>query len=89
MRDVVDRVKCEIWEALTDYVPENDPPGKEETETSLEFLNDWNASVSLTLTVDEQSSIAPGVSFINPLTQVVDKTRGTFPQSFSFGLGVE
>jgi hypothetical protein len=83
IHDVVDRVKCEIWQALKDdYLQGNYKP-----DDPFEFLEHWNALVSLTLTVDEQSSIAPGISFINPLVQIADKARGTFSQSFSFGLG--
>jgi hypothetical protein len=51
------------------------------------FLTTWVAAVDLTLIVNSQSGVTPGVSLINPLAQVVDKVRGTFPQSFTLGVG--
>jgi hypothetical protein len=52
-----------------------------------EEWKDWKAGVDLTLIVNTQSGITPGVSFINPLVQAVDKARGTFSQSFSLAAG--
>jgi hypothetical protein len=86
---VVERVKCELAQAMA--VPlsnafgasvDGEPPVLEYT-----FLQDWVARFDLTLIVSAQSGLSPGVSFIDPLNQIVDKARGTFPQSFALGVG--
>ena len=75
--EIVERVKCEIWQATKDRLA--DP--------YFAFLKKWDATVDLTLMVNEQSGISPGVSLIQPLNNVVLANKGTFSQSFSLGLG--
>jgi hypothetical protein len=69
--DIVHRIKCEVGDAVNS-----------DTE-----WDGWTAGVDLTLIVNTQAGITPGVSIINPLAQVVDKARGTFSQSFSLAAG--
>lgn len=74
---IVERVKCEIWLATKDRLADKD----------FAFLKKWDATVDLTLMVNDQSGISPGVSIINPLNSVTLANKGTFGQSFSLGLG--
>jgi len=79
---IVERVKCELANAAG---PKIRPPKGEKVNGG--FLKSWTATVDLTFMVDANSGLSPGVSVVNPLVQVVDKARGTFSQSFSFGVG--
>lgn len=74
---IVERVKCEIWEATKSRLA--DP--------RFAFLKKWDATVDLTLIVNNQAGISPGVSVIAPLKSVTEAAKGTFSQSFSMGLG--
>ena len=75
--EVVERVKCEIWLATKDRLGDPD----------YAFLDKWDATVDLTLSINEQSGISPGVSVIDPLKSVTLPGKGTFNQSFTLGLG--
>jgi hypothetical protein len=81
--DIVKHIRCEIFKGLWDanhQLPRVQP-----------WLPNWGTSVTLTLTVDEQSLLNPGVSVFNPFENVVK----TFPvggnvtgsQFFSLGIG--
>jgi hypothetical protein len=74
---IVERVKCEIWQATKDRLA--DP--------HFAFLKKWDVTVDLTLMINNQSGISPGVSLIDPLKTVTLPGKGTFNQSFSLGLG--
>jgi len=85
---IVERVKCDLVDALKNHPEllkmnafENGEDKKDKEDKG------WAATVTLDLQVDATSGISPGVSFVSPLRQVVDKARGNFPQSFTFGLG--
>lgn len=82
IRDIVDRIYCELDSALS---PRMAPGAKDINVRNL--LRTWSARMDLTFTINTSSGISPGVSFITPLTQIVDKARGTFSQSFTFGIG--
>jgi hypothetical protein len=66
---MVVHVYCELGKALL----------KANRDFNLAWLRDWGTAVTLTITAQEQSSLNPGVSFINPLPN---------SQSFSTSLGV-
>jgi hypothetical protein len=70
--EIVERVKCEIWQATKERLADPD----------FAFLNKWDATVDLTLMINEQSVISPGVSIIDPLKSVTLPGKGTFNQSF-------
>jgi hypothetical protein len=82
--DVVQRVKCEIYHALT--VPISTRHGVVMLPVSkkrgFEWLKDWTAQVDLNLIVSNQSGVAPGLSFITPLANA-----HTVAQSFTAGVG--
>ena len=81
-----------IWAGTVPSLPktvDNIPIGDVVKRVKCEILQaaskdwtNWGATVDLTLIVNTQAGITPGVSVINLLAQVVDKARGTFSQSF-------
>jgi hypothetical protein len=76
-------VTCEISKALADTVKQW--PG-------IPHLgSDWGTAVTLSMTVEDQTGLSPGVTFIQPFHNVIFPfpTGGnvTSPQSFSFSLG--
>jgi hypothetical protein len=87
--DVVQRVKCEIYDALTERV--ETPRGIVMVPLSQKkefgWLKPWTAQIDLNLLVNDQSGISPGATFIQPLPQVSLPGKGTFGQSATAGLG--
>jgi hypothetical protein len=75
--EIVERVKCEIWLATTEEIA--DP--------HFAFLSNWDATVDLTLIINDQSGLNPGVSIVDPLKSITLANKGTFNQSFTLGLG--
>ncbi len=75
---IVERVKCELVQAMQPYLVRR---------TEYDWLQRWTAGVDLTLVVTNQSGVTPSVSFIDPMTQVVLKSIGSFSQNFTLGLG--
>lgn len=82
---LVDHVTCEISRGLADAARQW--PGVSE----LGLGTDWGTAVTLSITVEDQTGLSPGVSLINPLPNVVFPfAKGgnvTSPQSFSFSMG--
>jgi hypothetical protein len=79
---LVDHVTCEISQALAET----------NKQWKLPWLQDkWGTAVTLSITVEDQTGVSPGVSFIQPLNNVVlpFPTGGnvTSPQSFSLSIG--
>ena len=58
IEQVVARVKCDLKDAVKDYLLRQDYP----------WFQTWTAQVNLNFIVNDQSSLTPGVSFIQPLT---------------------
>ena len=79
--DIVIHVLCEIGEGLRLAQPLN-----------IHHLNgDWGTTVTQSITVEDQTGVAPGVTAITPLTNRVFtfRTGGNVlsPQSFSWSVG--
>jgi hypothetical protein len=79
---LVDHVTCEITRALVQSL----------NEWNLPWLKDsWGTAVTLTITVEDQTGLSPGISVIQPFRNVIFpfSTGGNVisPQSFSFSLG--
>ena len=75
INDVVTRVKCEIRDSIADRV-------------GYPWLEKWTAQADLTLLVNQQSGISPGVTFAQPLPFGNIPGRVTnLAQSASLGLG--
>jgi hypothetical protein len=79
---LVDHITCEISRGLAQAASKYDFPW---------LYNDWGTAVTLTLTVEDQTGLSPGISFLRPLNNVLFPfaTGGTVtaPQSFSFSVG--
>jgi hypothetical protein len=80
---LVDHVTCEISRGLAETVKQW--PG-------IPHLgSDWGTAVTLSMTVEDQTGLSPGVTFMQPFHNVVFpfRTGGnvTSPQSFSFSIG--
>jgi hypothetical protein len=77
LSEIVERVKCEIWLATTDEL----------LDPHFAFLKNWDATVDLTMIINDQSGLNSGVSIVDPLKSITLLNKGTFGQSFTLGLG--
>jgi hypothetical protein len=96
---VVYHVQCEVQTEIQsllirdqDIAAAKIPVGREHRPQGprLDWLKTWGAQAILTLTVDEKSSLNPGVTLNTVLpnaTTVFSNGNVTTPQSFSLGLG--
>jgi hypothetical protein len=91
-------IKCELHFAVqqmfdlaaldennTKLDPINYPP-----HPSIDWLRNWGATVSMKITVDEKSTLAPGLSYNSPMENIIStfsSGKVTTPQSFTFGVG--
>jgi hypothetical protein len=79
---VVDHVVCEITQGLI---------AAQKLQKFQSFVSNWGTTVSLTLTVEDQTGLAPGISTINPLQNVIFPFPAggnvVSPQSFSLNIG--
>jgi hypothetical protein len=77
---IVDHVTCEIGQALTLA-----------KRLKTHWIEDWGVSVTQTITAEDQTGLAPGVSAVSPLQNVIFpfSNGGNFisPQSFSLNFG--
>ena len=71
--EIVRRLKCELLDAIDE---------KRAEDPRFNFLTQWSAKVHLTLVVDDQISINPGATFIEPL-----RVAGT-SRSLAVGAGL-
>ena len=89
---ITSQVKCELGESVRSLLADDASIAKRDgTPTQLDWLRDWGAQVTLTLTIAESTAVNPGASINNVLdnaTTTFGKTVITSPQSFSMGLGV-
>jgi hypothetical protein len=87
--DLIKRIKCDMYYAVS--VPKQTKSGVRlvpiSTLDGYEWMTDWVIQVNLNLLVNEQSGISPGAMLIDPLKQMSLPGVGTFPQSYSTGLG--
>jgi hypothetical protein len=90
--DLVNHIKCEIHLGVRDALKvwaKGGPAGG----NGVEWLKGWDAKVTLKLTVDDTTSLSPGVSLTQPMHNVIsffsEGGNVTSPQSFSLGLGLQ
>lgn len=90
--DLVNHIKCEIHLGVRDALnvwKKGGPAGG----NGVDWLKAWDAKVNLSLTVDDTTSVNPGVSLTRPMNNVishfVDGGDVTSPQSFAMGLGLQ
>jgi hypothetical protein len=79
---LVDHITCEISQGLQQAKDSYKMPW---------LYNDWGAAVTLSMTVEDQTGLSPGISLLHPLNNVLFPfaTGGTVvsPQSFSLNVG--
>lgn len=89
---IVQRVRCEIREAVN-IVLDADIQDARDTNSprQLEWLENWGAQATLTLTMDEKTNINPGAVFNTPIIGAKTLFPGGLSvpatQSYSLGLG--
>jgi hypothetical protein len=90
--DLVNRIKCEIHLGVQDALEvwaKGGPAGG----NGVEWLKKWQAKISLKLTVDDTTTLKPGLSVTDPMHNVISHFavggNVTSPQSFSLGLGLQ
>jgi hypothetical protein len=77
INDVVVRVKCELRDSIASR-----------TGPDYDWMDKWTAQADLNLAVNDQSAIAPGAVFTQPLTAASIPLRVTnMPRSASLGIG--
>jgi hypothetical protein len=78
---IVDHVVCEISRGVRDAQQLLKNPA---------FENHWGTTVSLTITVEDQTGLSPGISLIKPLQNVIFPfpTGGNVTSSQSFSLSI-
>ncbi|MGO6849605.1 hypothetical protein ACCS68_04275 [Rhizobium beringeri] len=89
--DLVNHIKCEIHlgtrEALKVW-----KKGGEAGGNGVEWLRDWQAKISLKLTVEDTGGFNPAIAVVDPMHNVITAfSRGgnvTSAQSFTMGLGM-
>lgn len=74
IREVVTRVKCELYDATKDV------------RRDYWWFRYWGAKVDLDLIVNEQAGLTPSVAFVTPFHPFASKLLGTISQSFSLGV---
>lgn len=93
--EIKKRIFCELHDAIkaVDNIPLKSGPTPSQLKVVRSSLipNDWGALVSLSLEVDENAALSPGISFNDVMPNAI-KAFGpgntvTTPQSFNLGLG--
>lgn len=82
---IVNEVKCELTKGVQ-YVVKN-PPAKGQP---IDWIKKWGATVTLSITVDEKGSIAPGITFNTIHPNAITKFANgnvTTGQTYSTSLG--
>jgi hypothetical protein len=74
IREVVARVKCELYDATKDV------------RRDYWWFRYWGAKVDLDLIINEQAGLTPSVAFVTPFHPFTSKILGTISQSFALGL---
>jgi hypothetical protein len=73
---IVERVKCELAQAVEPYLRKGNP---------FPWFQKWTAEIDLTLVVTDQTGLTPSVAFIEPLRNAVFPGISSIVQNFTFG----
>jgi len=65
--EIINHIKCELHKGVDAAIDKYYGPGQRSGRTA-KWINSWEATVTLKLSVDEKSSLNPGVSWIRPWT---------------------
>ncbi|RVB79837.1 MULTISPECIES: hypothetical protein [unclassified Mesorhizobium] len=87
--ELVQLIKCElhygVQEALAAFPANQD----ELSGYDVEWLRNWEAKMSLKITVDEKSTLMPGLTYKLPLHTAVSQFNVPTPQNFSASIGLQ
>jgi hypothetical protein len=72
---IINHIKCELHKGVDDAIQKYYGAGKRSGYTA-EWIKSWLATVTLKLTVDEKSSVNPGVSWVHALSDARTFTLG-------------
>jgi hypothetical protein len=94
---IVSHVQCEVQSQIQFIILDDldrtrliDPKTRQAYKRALDWLESWAAQATLTLTVDEKTTLNPGVTLNKVLPNAVVPFRNgnvTSPQSFNLGIG--
>ena len=94
VHEVVKHIHCEVQRAVQEvYLQDEKFMARYNNGVStVKWLDDWGAQITLNLTVEETSGLNPGVSFVTPIIPGSVNFPGnnnvyTAPQFYKFGLG--
>ncbi len=69
---VVNEVKCELIQGVTKVLNDDKQiAGRDGKPRKLEWFESWSAKITLTLNVEESSSLSPGATYTDPLSSVI------------------
>lgn len=85
--ELVQLIKCELHVGVYDALQKFNKPGGLGGHP-VDWLRDWEAKISLKITVDEKITLAPGVTITDPMRNAVSQFNVTYPQSFSASAGL-
>jgi hypothetical protein len=87
--ELIQLIKCELHYGAQLALEAFPGPGKGGVGGyGVEWLKDWEAKVSLKVTVDEQQGLSPGVTYKEPLSNALTFFGGTVAQNFSLSGGL-
>jgi hypothetical protein len=89
---IAKQVKCELADALNSVIIQDISIARQKhAAPTIGWITSWSSLITLTLTIDEKSSLNPGVAtneiLPNAVTKFPQGGNVTTPQTFSFGFG--
>lgn len=85
--ELIQLIKCELHFGVQDVLDQYSKPGN--TGHGVEWLRDWEAKLSLKITVDEKSALSPGVTYKEPMRNALTHFGTIVPQSFTASVGLQ
>jgi len=87
--ELIQLIRCELTYGVQNVL-KTFPKGTDKLKGyHVEWLRDWEAKLSLKVTVDEKSSLAPGATYKEPLRNAVTHFNVTVPQMASASIGLK
>jgi hypothetical protein len=84
---LIQLIECELHLGVQNALDRFSAPGNDGH--GVEWLRDWEAKLSLKVTVDEKGSFTPAVTYKDPLRTIVTQFSGSISQSFSASVGLQ
>ena len=95
LNHIENRVKCELIQGIIGTLKDDDQQARDNAalggSTKLDWLKNWSAQVTLTITAVESSAVNPGFSYSDPFASSLRKfpngTSVTASRAFTVGFG--